>query len=242
MSAATKPSSAVAGAAEAPPSTIVALLFPCDDFSIAPGGVWAVLLATEATRSRLAARSAFAPAFAMSDVGSRVGGGTADGAGGFAATGVSERNSSRAASVSGAFFVEWLRLGNNKAAPTAAIARTHRTHANLGRRAARNLNDPPSAPGFGARRATSPCNIRRVAGCNSSGGPASSRRLFAQSRSRFSIGRSGSMHVCYPLDGKTPDFSPENVLRRRASSRSRHLLRRELTVFGFNFNVPLSSS
>ena len=49
-------------------------------------------------------------------------------------------------------------------------------------------------------------------------------------------------HVFSQLDGKTPGFSREKIPRAISSSRSRHLLRRELTVFGFSFNVALNSS
>jgi len=40
------------------------------------------------------------------------------------------------------------------------------------------------------RRATSPCNKRRVDGCISSGAPASAFRFFAKARSSFSMRRS----------------------------------------------------
>jgi hypothetical protein len=41
----------------------------------------------------------------------------------------------------------------------------------------------------------------------------------------------------YRLDGKTADFSPEKTFLMISSRRSRHLLRRELTVFGFRISA-----
>src|SRR5438093_8452531 len=46
----------------------------------------------------------------------------------------------------------------------------------------------------------------------------------------------------YKLDGKAADFSPENTFRAISSSRSKHLLNRELTVFGFSLSERLISS
>src|SRR5579863_2024868 len=46
----------------------------------------------------------------------------------------------------------------------------------------------------------------------------------------------------YRLDGKTAEFSPANIFRAIPSRRSRHLLRRELTVLGFNSRASLISS
>src|SRR5512135_2268074 len=93
-------------------------------------------------------------------------------------------------------------------------------------------------------RATSPCKSRRVAGCTSKGPPACRRRSSAEACSSFSIGRSGSdiLQVIYYLDGKAAGFPEENTPRAMLSSRSRHLLKRELTVFGFSFSSVLSSS
>ncbi len=93
------------------------------------------------------------------------------------------------------------------------------------------------------RRATSLCSNERVAGCISSGGPAFSRRFREDARSSFSIGRSVS--ISYPvckLDGKTGVFSLKNIFRSIPSSRSRHLLSRELTVLEFNPRARLISS
>ena len=133
--------------------------------------------------------------------------------------------------------------GRDKRTSATNTAAPANTHATRGQKARRRPAGLVSGPGLPKRRATSPCRRRRVAGCNSSGGPASSRRFSAQPRSSFSIGRSGSDAIfSYRLDGKTGDFSPEKSFRTISTKRSRHLLSRELTVLGFISRVWLISS
>jgi hypothetical protein len=93
------------------------------------------------------------------------------------------------------------------------------------------------------RRSASPRNKWRVASCRSNG-PPSARRLNAWASSSSSIGCFGSSGMGF-APGQTGfggEFFRENNRRAIPSSRSRHLLRRELTVFTLSPSSPEISS
>ena len=130
-----------------------------------------------------------------------------------------------------------LRPGNSKHRhrETATSANPSK-NAHCWRNNCQSESEASSASGFGAERDTfvlqlpprCRMQLERVAG-GSPAFPHVSPQQFFNFAFRF--------HAFFQLDGKTPGFSRAKIPRAISSSRSRHLLRRELTVFGFNFNV-----
>ena len=72
--------------------------------------------------------------------------------------------------------------------------------------------------------------------------PESDAWIFLESMIRDVMSVFQYREIRTPVFEETSVFSREKHFRAISSNRSRHLLRRELTVFGFSFNVALNSS